>query len=244
MSKTIKKKILSKYFNKVAGGEKTYELRLADWDCQPGDTLVLVEIDDDTKQPTGRSLRRRVGYVGKTNSFDFWTKEQINKYGYQIISLLNEDKVKPEKKFKLIPAVYLILRRNDEVLLLQRANTGYQDGKYSLIAGHVDGDALATNEIVREAKEEAGITIDPNKLKFVHVAHRLNRNQVGQERIDLFYELWEWEGEIVNAESDKCDDLSWYSIKSLPKNMLPFIRLVLNDVARGVYYSEYTEEPS
>ncbi len=154
-----------------------------------------------------------------------------------------DDKDKSKEKFKLIPAVHLILRRKDEILLLQRANTGYQVGKYSLITGHVDGNELATNEIAREAKKEAGITIDPTNLKFVHVAHRLNRNQVGQERIDLFYELWEWEGEVVNAEPNKCDDLSWYSINELPDNTIPFIRLVLSDVLNNVYYSEYTEEP-
>ncbi len=90
MSKIIEKKILSEYFDKVANGEKTYELRLADWDCQPGDTLVLNEIDAKTKQPTGRSIRRRVGYVGKTKDLDFWSKEEIDKYGYQIVSLLCE----------------------------------------------------------------------------------------------------------------------------------------------------------
>lgn len=242
MSKVIEKKILSEYFDKVATGDKTYEFRLADWDCQPGDILILNEIDSETKKPTGRSLKRKVGYVGQTKDFDFWPKEEVDKFGYQIISLLDY-KDKSKEKFKLIPAVYLILRRKDEVLLLRRANTGYQDGKYSLIAGHVDGDELATNEIKREAKEEAGINIDPSKLKFVHVAHRLNRNQVGQERIDLFYELWEWDGEVLNSEPEKCDDLSWYPIKKLPENMLPFVRLVLNDVANNVYYSEYTEEP-
>jgi 8-oxo-dGTP diphosphatase len=81
-----------------------------------------------------------------------------------------------KERFKLIPAVYLLLRQDDEVLLLRRANTGYQDGKYSLIAGHLDGDELATEGMIREAKEEAGITIVKEDLKFVHLAHRLTRN--------------------------------------------------------------------
>jgi hypothetical protein len=91
MSNIIEKKILTEYFNKIISGEKTYELRLADWDCQPGDILVLNEIDTDTKQLTGRKLRRKVGYVGRTKDGSFWTKEEIEKYGYQIISLLNEE---------------------------------------------------------------------------------------------------------------------------------------------------------
>jgi len=147
-------------------------------------------------------------------------------------------------RFKLIPAVYLLLRRDDEVLLLRRANTGYQDGKYSVIAGHLDGDELATSGIVREAKEEAGITVSPQDVKLVHTCHRLTRNQIGEERIDLFFETDKWQGEITNAEPKKCDDLSWFSINELPDNMLPLVRNVMNDAGRGISYSEYEEEPA
>lgn len=90
MSKTIEKKILPEYFDRIAAGEKTYELRLADWDCRQGDVLVLVEIDPKTKKPTGRTMRRKVGYVGKTKGLDFWSDEDIAEHGYQIISLLDE----------------------------------------------------------------------------------------------------------------------------------------------------------
>ncbi len=84
------KNILSEYFDKIQSGEKTYELRLADWECEPGDTLILVEIDSVSKQPSGRKLKRKVGFVGRTKDYDFWSKEDIEKYGYQIISLLEE----------------------------------------------------------------------------------------------------------------------------------------------------------
>ena len=150
----------------------------------------------------------------------------------------------PKERFKLIPVVYLVLRKDDQVLLLRRANTGYQDGKYGLVAGHLDGDELGTTAMVREAKEEAGIDVDPSKLEFVHVAHRLSRNQVGQERIDLFYQLKEWRGKIVNAEPKKCDDLSWFDINNLPDNMLPFVKQVLTYIAKGISYSEYLTEPA
>lgn len=148
-----------------------------------------------------------------------------------------------KERFKLIAAVYLVLRKDNKVLLLKRANTGYQDGKYGLVAGHLDGDELGTIAMAREAKEEAGIDVDPAKLKFVHAAHRLSRSQIGQERIDLFYELREWKEQIVNAEPEKCDDLSWFDINNLPDNMLPFIRRVLTDIVAGISYSEYLTEP-
>jgi 8-oxo-dGTP pyrophosphatase MutT (NUDIX family) len=148
-----------------------------------------------------------------------------------------------KERFQLIPAVYLVLRKGSQVLLLQRANSGYQDGMYGLVAGHVDGDELATVAMAREAKEEADIDIDPAKLAFAHVAHRLGRGETGQERIDLFYELREWQGEVHNAEPHKCSDLSWFDIDDLPEDTIPFVRRVLTDISRGVNYSEYVTEP-
>ncbi len=149
-----------------------------------------------------------------------------------------------EDRFKLIPAVYLLLRRDNEMLFLRRANTGYQDGKYSIIAGHLDGDELATAGIVREAKEEAGVIVSPKDVKLVHTCHRLTRNQVGHERLDLFFETDKWQGEVVNAEPEKCEDLSWFPVDKLPDNVLPLVRNVINDIVRDVSYSEYEEEPS
>lgn len=87
----IHKKIWSTYFKEVENGKKTFELRLDDWKCEPGDVLILDEIDDATKQPTGRSIRKKVGFVGHTKDFTFWPVEDIEKYGYQIISLLEEE---------------------------------------------------------------------------------------------------------------------------------------------------------
>ena len=145
-------------------------------------------------------------------------------------------------RFKLIPAVYLVLRKDGQVLLLRRANTGYQDGKYGLVAGHLEGDELATAAMVREAKEEAGIIVSSEALRFVHVAHRLGRGQPGQERLDIFFEATKWHGEVVNAEPEKCDDLSWFDVDALPENMLPFVRRVLTDIAGSVAYSEYVAE--
>lgn len=147
------------------------------------------------------------------------------------------------ERFQLIPAVYLLLRRNNEVLLSKRANTGYQDGMYSLVAGHLDGDELATNGMIREAFEEAGIIVSQQDMKFVHLSHRLNRDEKGQERLDMFFECWEWKGEIKNMEPEKCDELTWFAIENLPAETLPLIKLVINNVAKDINYSEYIVEP-
>ena len=60
-------------------------------------------------------------------------------------------------QFKIIPAVYLLLFRGTEVLLAKRTNTGYEDGSYGVIAGHVDGNETLRVATAREADEEAGL---------------------------------------------------------------------------------------
>ena len=147
-------------------------------------------------------------------------------------------------RFKLIPAVYLFLRKDNEVLLLRRANTGYMDGKYSVPAGHLDGDELAKEAMIREAYEEVGIQLTKNDLQLVHVAHRLSRGEIAQERVDFFFQADKWQGDVVNNEPEKSDDVRWCKLDNLPSEMLPFVRKVIQDVQNGVLYSEYETEPS
>jgi len=80
------KKVWPEFFQKILDGKKTYELRLADWECNEGDILVLQEWDPETKEYTGREVEKEVTYVGKTKNFSFWPKEDVETYGYQVIS--------------------------------------------------------------------------------------------------------------------------------------------------------------
>lgn len=90
MSKEIHKKVWSEYFSRLLSGEKTFEVRLADWDCNEGDTLVLEEINKETGEYTGRSLRKKVGFVLKTKGMSLFPQDDVDRYGYQVISLLEE----------------------------------------------------------------------------------------------------------------------------------------------------------
>lgn len=80
------KKIHPQYFQEILDGKKNFELRLADWECKEGDVLVLREWDPKTKKYTGRELSKTITYVIRTNDIDFWAQEDIDKFGYQIIS--------------------------------------------------------------------------------------------------------------------------------------------------------------
>jgi ASC-1-like (ASCH) protein len=82
----IRKKVQKQYFQKILEGKKNFELRLADFECNPGDILVLDEWDEEIQSYTGRTLNKTVSYVLKTKDINFWKQEDVEKYGFQIIS--------------------------------------------------------------------------------------------------------------------------------------------------------------
>ncbi len=143
------------------------------------------------------------------------------------------------ERFSVVPAVYLVFRNNDEVLLLKRKNTTYFDGHYSLPAGHIDGKEAAINAAIREGKEEVGVTLSREGLRFVHLLHRPALELAGRERFDLFFEVLNFKGEIINAEPDKCSELRWAAEKNLPENIVPEVAQALGCIAAGIYYSDF-----
>ncbi len=82
----IEKKAWPELFQKILNGDKKFDLRLADFECKEGDILLLREWDPETKKYTGREIEKEVSYVFKTKDVKFWNKEEIDKYGFQIIS--------------------------------------------------------------------------------------------------------------------------------------------------------------
>lgn len=82
----VEKKVWPEYFQKIEDGKKRFELRLADFECGPGDVLILREWDPRIGKYTGRVLEKEVTYVFKTKDAKFWPEKDIVKYGFQIIS--------------------------------------------------------------------------------------------------------------------------------------------------------------
>lgn len=105
-----------------------------------------------------------------------------------------------KERHSIVCAAYLLLFQDDKVLLLRRYNTGYEDGKYSVPAGHVDEGESVSDALVREVREEIGVDIDKKDTNLIHVMHR-RASETNDERIDFFFTAkgspWAREGNEV-----------------------------------------------
>ncbi len=124
----------------------------------------------------------------------------------------------------LVAAAHLFLIDGERVLLSLRHNTGYADGLWSVVAGHLDGDETV---VAAMAREEAGIVLAPGDLAVVGIMHRRAEGPGGVERLDFSLTARRWGGGVTNREPEKCAALDWDLLGGLPQNVVPYVRRAL-----------------
>lgn len=139
-------------------------------------------------------------------------------------------------RHKTVVGVHICLIDGDRIFLLRRFQTGYEDGSYTVIAGHVEADEPAKAAAVREVAEEAGVTVCEADLDFFGCMHR--RFDEG-DAINLFFIARRWDGVPINAEPSKCDQTGWYLIADLPPTTVSYVRWALEQFRNGQQFLEY-----
>jgi 8-oxo-dGTP pyrophosphatase MutT (NUDIX family) len=138
----------------------------------------------------------------------------------------------------LVAASYVVLCRpghdTHEVLLHLRRGTGYLDGHWATLAGHVDPGESVHEAAVREAAEEAGITIKVDDLVPLTTLHRFERGgpQV-EQRVDVFFSATRWKGVPQVREPHRAAAMAWFPIDELPEPVVPHELVVLDILASG-----------
>ena len=128
----------------------------------------------------------------------------------------------------------LILERRGNILFL--AQTTKNGGKYSLIGGKVENHEMASEALVRESFEEAGIELKVENLRLVHV---LQRQKVNETMIVLYFHSNKWTGEAQTREPKKFKRVHWCPSDNLPKNISRITKKVLVSYVKGEMFSEY-----
>lgn len=133
-------------------------------------------------------------------------------------------------RFRACVAVYGVLFRHDDVLLIRRAGSGYRDGQLSLPGGHLDGDEDAVHGLCRELYEELAIAVQPQHCELRTVLHRPREHPTADEYIDLFFSVAAWIGTPSIAEPTKCTELLWSSIDHLPGDIIDYVAVALDAI--------------
>ena len=118
-------------------------------------------------------------------------------------------------------AVFIVIRnKKDELLLQQRANTGYLDGYWDLPSGHVEYGESLRNAAARELKEEVGVAVLPEDLSLIHI----EQFYVEKDYVNYTFEEKEWSGDPEIGEPQKCSAIGWFAVNALPDNCVNAVR--------------------
>jgi 8-oxo-dGTP pyrophosphatase MutT (NUDIX family) len=131
--------------------------------------------------------------------------------------------------------VHLILIRDGHLLLAERANTGFADGQLNLPSGKLEPGEDVRGAIVREAREEIGLVLDPAAVRLVCVVHY--RLAGHEPRIGCFFIADAWSGEPINAEPHKCAGLTWVDPARLPEHTVDYCAAGIRAYLDGVSYA-------
>lgn len=137
-------------------------------------------------------------------------------------------------RFVVVPASYVFFLRDDagpHVLLQLRHNTGYRDGFWAAVAGHLERGETAFDAARREAREEVGV--DALDLTFVTTMQRTRGADPIDERVDFFFTCRSWRGDPHIVEPTKCAALEWFPLDQLPEPVSPPELSVLSWLREG-----------
>jgi 8-oxo-dGTP pyrophosphatase MutT (NUDIX family) len=144
----------------------------------------------------------------------------------------------PEGTELHIVGVHLYLQdEHGRILLgLRHPDSKFAPNEWHFLAGHCEREA-AIRCLVREAKEEAGLIIEPGDVELVHLVHLVD-SPGARPRIGLVFRARSWSGTPEVLEPDRCVEWRWWRPQDLPAEIVPYTRLAIDGVLAGRLYSD------
>jgi 8-oxo-dGTP pyrophosphatase MutT (NUDIX family) len=134
--------------------------------------------------------------------------------------------------------VHLYLERPDGTVLLglRHPDSAFAPSTWHVLAGHCEQESAITC-LIREAQEEAGLHIERQDVKLVHVVHHIDRAG-DRPRMGLFFRARAWSGEPELREPNKCTQWKFWDPTALPEDLVPYTRVAIEGIRTGRSYSE------
>lgn len=148
-----------------------------------------------------------------------------------------------KEHFSIPSASIVMLLKNEDgktkVLLQRRQNTGFMDGLWDLsCSGHVEHGESMSEAAAREAKEELGVTIPIENLKFFVLVHKREK-EWDLTYYNAYFVCKKFDGEPTICEPEKCSEIKWFDLNNLPDDLINDRKCAIKAYFEGVDYIEY-----
>ena len=118
------------------------------------------------------------------------------------------------------------------LLLLERVNTGLMDGRHTLPGGHLQSGETLVDAAIREVREEVDIEIEHLKPCCVLPY---------SGGVNFVFSSTKWRGLIRNAEPDVCASVGWFRRNQLPESVVPWLSKALELLETGAWFYDFTK---
>ena len=120
-------------------------------------------------------------------------------------------------------AVAVVFRHRDKILFTVR-NMEPDKGKLDLPGGFIDPEETAQEAACREVKEEMGMDIKPEQLRFIttYPNNYLYKN-VPYRTMDILFECELQEEQVHIVAPDEIKALQWYPLHEIPEEKIGFV---------------------
>lgn len=132
--------------------------------------------------------------------------------------------------------VIALLYAGENILLLQRKDAMFGNNLYSLPGGSVDTGETVRHAIMREVREEVGLSIPAAAFKLAHTYH-----SKGTENnfLALVFTATISGMHPLNVEPHKHSDMQFFNINNLPENIIPAHKQTIESIIKNISYSEH-----
>ena len=135
-----------------------------------------------------------------------------------------------KERYQSKVAVFLILTREEngktEILLQERYNTGYMDGKYdAACSGHLEKGESVSMALVREAKEESNVTIK----SAICYGYRAHTSPNGKNWLDFMFITNDFDYSKLKNQESEVEPWMWVDVHTaLSMDLFPPTRNSIN----------------
>ena len=140
-----------------------------------------------------------------------------------------------EDRFEIVAVVHTLVwdLTGQNLLLLERANTGLMDGRHTLPGGHLQPEESLRDAAIREVREEVNLEIEQLTPCCV-----LPYNG----GVNFVFSSAKWRGLVRNAEPNHCAGVGWFRRNELPETVVSWLPKALELLATGGWFHDFSED--